>query len=113
MVISNGVRPHLGAARDVGPLDLVAAIDATWFGAGLPESSRERLAPLAHTFEAPAGTRLLVEATEDQQPTVDPETGEMREPPEPEIDLENVDVPGPAIHDHASMHYTWGHSARG
>jgi hypothetical protein len=31
----------------------------------------------------------------------------------PEIDLENVDVPGPAIHDYASMHYTWGHSARG
>ena len=27
-------------------------------------------------------------ATTDLQPTVDPETGEMREPPEPEIDLE-------------------------
>ena len=34
--------------------------------------------------------QLLVEATEDQQPTVDPETGEMREPPEPEIDLEKL-----------------------
>src|ERR1700738_450835 len=34
--------------------------------------------------------QLLVEATTDQQPTVDPETGEMREPPEPELDLENV-----------------------
>src|SRR5947209_20445909 len=33
---------------------------------------------------------LLVEATTDQQPTVDPETGEMREPPEPEIDLEKL-----------------------
>src|SRR5438270_2878171 len=34
--------------------------------------------------------QLLVEATTDQVPTVDPETGEMREPPEPEIDLEKL-----------------------
>src|SRR5438128_851866 len=34
--------------------------------------------------------QLLIEATTDQQPTVDPETGEMREPPEPEIDLEKL-----------------------
>ena len=34
--------------------------------------------------------QLLIEATDDQQPTVDPETGEMREPPEPEIDLEKL-----------------------
>jgi transcription termination/antitermination protein NusA len=34
--------------------------------------------------------QLLVEAAPDQQPTVDPETGEMREPPEPEIDLEKL-----------------------
>ena len=34
--------------------------------------------------------QLLVEATEDQLPTVDPETGEMREVPEPEIDLEKL-----------------------
>ena len=34
--------------------------------------------------------QLLIEATPDQQPTVDPETGEMREPPEPEIDLEKL-----------------------
>jgi N utilization substance protein A len=34
--------------------------------------------------------QLLVESTTDQQPTVDPETGEMREPPEPEIDLEKL-----------------------
>src|SRR5437763_2874402 len=34
--------------------------------------------------------QLLVEATPDQQPTVDPETGEMREPPEPEVDLEKL-----------------------
>ena len=34
--------------------------------------------------------QLLVEATTEQQPMVDPETGEMREPPEPEIDLEKL-----------------------
>jgi transcription termination/antitermination protein NusA len=34
--------------------------------------------------------QLLIEATEEQQPTVDPETGEMREAPEPEIDLEKL-----------------------
>src|SRR6195952_957547 len=34
--------------------------------------------------------QLLVENDADQQPTVDPETGEMREPPEPEIDLEKL-----------------------
>ncbi len=34
--------------------------------------------------------QLLIEATTEQQPTVDPETGEMREPPEPEIDLEKL-----------------------
>src|SRR5580704_4198252 len=34
--------------------------------------------------------QLLIEATTDLQPTVDPETGEMREPPEPEIDLEKL-----------------------
>src|ERR1700690_3262988 len=34
--------------------------------------------------------KLLVEATEDQQPTVDPETGEMRDAPEPEIDMEKL-----------------------
>jgi N utilization substance protein A len=34
--------------------------------------------------------QLLVEATVDAEPTVDPETGEMREAPEPEIDLEKL-----------------------
>ena len=34
--------------------------------------------------------QLLIEATTDQEPTVDPETGEMREPPAPEIDLEKL-----------------------
>src|SRR5881398_3296846 len=34
--------------------------------------------------------QLLVEATTEQEPTVDPETGEMREPPEPEIDPEKL-----------------------
>src|ERR1700747_1905576 len=33
---------------------------------------------------------LLIEATTDAQPTVDPETGEMREAPEPEIDMEKL-----------------------
>src|SRR6516165_1934073 len=33
---------------------------------------------------------LLVDATVDQEPTVDPETGELREPPEPELDLEKL-----------------------
>src|SRR6476659_9147524 len=31
--------------------------------------------------------QLLVEATTEQQPMIDPETGEMREPPEPERDM--------------------------
>src|SRR5256714_13977041 len=34
--------------------------------------------------------QLLVEATTEQEPEVDPETGEMREAPEPEIDLEKL-----------------------
>jgi N utilization substance protein A len=33
--------------------------------------------------------QLLIAAT-DEQPTVDPETGEMRDPPEPEIDMEKL-----------------------
>jgi transcription termination/antitermination protein NusA len=33
---------------------------------------------------------LLVDATVDQEPTVDPETGELREPPEPELDAEKL-----------------------
>jgi len=33
---------------------------------------------------------LLVEGTVEQEPTVDPETGEMREPPEPELDMEKL-----------------------
>ena len=34
--------------------------------------------------------QLLVEGTGDQEPTVDPETGELREPPEPELDMEKL-----------------------
>src|ERR1700756_2477317 len=34
--------------------------------------------------------QLLIEASTDAEPTVDPETGEMREPPEPEIDMEKL-----------------------
>jgi N utilization substance protein A len=33
---------------------------------------------------------LLVEATVDQESAVDPETGELREPPEPELDMEKL-----------------------
>src|SRR5438874_3142419 len=32
----------------------------------------------------------LVDASVDQEPTVDPETGELREPPEPELDMEKL-----------------------
>src|SRR5215469_18270447 len=34
--------------------------------------------------------QLLIEASTDAQPTVDPETGEMRDAPEPEIDMEKL-----------------------
>jgi N utilization substance protein A len=34
--------------------------------------------------------QLLVEGTTDLEPTVDPETGELREPPEPELDMEKL-----------------------
>ncbi len=34
--------------------------------------------------------QLLVDPTGDQEPTVDPETGELREPPEPELDMEKL-----------------------
>src|SRR6266566_121152 len=35
--------------------------------------------------------QLLIEGTVDQEPTVDPETGELREPPEPELDMEKFE----------------------
>src|SRR5881227_953685 len=34
--------------------------------------------------------QLLVDPLIDQEPTVDPETGELREPPEPELDMEKL-----------------------
>jgi N utilization substance protein A len=34
--------------------------------------------------------QLLIEGTVDQEPTVDPETGELRDPPEPELDMEKL-----------------------
>jgi N utilization substance protein A len=34
--------------------------------------------------------QLLVDPATDQEPTVDPETGELREPPEPELDMEKL-----------------------
>src|SRR5256885_1485451 len=34
--------------------------------------------------------QLLIEGTVDQEATVDPETGELREPPEPELDMEKL-----------------------
>src|ERR1700759_3983269 len=34
--------------------------------------------------------QVLVDPVPDQEPTVDPETGELREPPEPELDMEKL-----------------------
>ncbi len=34
--------------------------------------------------------KVLVDSTQEDEPTVDPETGEMREPPEPELDFEKL-----------------------
>src|SRR6202162_6496474 len=34
--------------------------------------------------------QLLVDPAIDQEPTVDPATGELREPPEPELDMEKL-----------------------
>ncbi len=34
--------------------------------------------------------QVLVDPVGDQEPTVDPETGELREPPEPELDMEKL-----------------------
>src|ERR1700745_4348738 len=34
--------------------------------------------------------QLLIDATPEQQPTVDPETGERREPPWPQVPLEKL-----------------------
>src|SRR3979490_2725026 len=34
--------------------------------------------------------QLLIEGTVDQEPTVDPETGALRDPPEPELDMEKL-----------------------
>jgi CRP-like cAMP-binding protein len=43
---------------------LVTEIDATWFGSGLSEANKERLAGMARQYEAPANTRLLREGDE-------------------------------------------------
>ena len=40
---------------------LVAALNATWFGSGLPPETQTRLAGLARRVETPAGTVLLTE----------------------------------------------------
>ncbi|MGZ6255907.1 MAG: Crp/Fnr family transcriptional regulator [Candidatus Limnocylindria bacterium] len=40
---------------------LVAALAATWFGAGLAPEAQVRLAKLARHYQAPAGTTLLTE----------------------------------------------------
>jgi CRP-like cAMP-binding protein len=47
--------------------ELVSRIEATWFGAALPVASQERLAQLAHEYEAPARTRLLKEGEETRE----------------------------------------------
>jgi CRP/FNR family transcriptional regulator, cyclic AMP receptor protein len=46
---------------------LVSRIDATWFGAGLPPASQQRLADIAREYEAPARTRLLREGDETRE----------------------------------------------
>lgn len=38
---------------------LLATIEATWFGAGLPSHALEKLAAIAHEYEAPPGAILL------------------------------------------------------
>ena len=43
---------------------LASGIEATWFGSGLPQGVRERLAATARAYEAPARTRLLREGDE-------------------------------------------------
>lgn len=40
---------------------LVAALNATWFGSGLPPAAQTRLAELAHEETYPGGTILLTE----------------------------------------------------
>ena len=40
---------------------LVAALNATWFGSGLPPAAQTRLAELAHEETYPGGTVLLTE----------------------------------------------------
>lgn len=47
--------------------DLVSAVDASWFGAGLPEASMNRLASLFRTYEALAHARLLREGDETRE----------------------------------------------
>lgn len=46
---------------------LVAAIDATWFGAGLSQQSQQKLAAIAHEYEKPAGAVLLREGEETRE----------------------------------------------
>jgi CRP-like cAMP-binding protein len=49
---------------------LASGMETTWFGSGLPQSLRERLASVARVYEAPAQTRLLREGDETRELSV-------------------------------------------
>lgn len=49
------------------PEPLIVTIDATWFGAGLSSVAQQKLATIAHEYEAPAGTILLREDEETRE----------------------------------------------
>jgi CRP-like cAMP-binding protein len=53
--------PVGGKPRTDEEAQLVALLNATWFGANLPPDAQVRLAALAHRYQAPAGTTLLTE----------------------------------------------------
>jgi CRP-like cAMP-binding protein len=46
---------------------LVATIDQTWFGSGLTPDALEKLAAIAHEYEAPPGALLLREEEETRE----------------------------------------------
>lgn len=49
---------------------LASRIEATWFGSGLADSSRQRLAEIAREYESPARARLLREGDETRELSV-------------------------------------------
>ena len=62
---SGAFRGHRDAMGTPEPL--IVTIDATWFGAGLSPKAKEKLAAIAHEYEAPAGTILLREDEETRE----------------------------------------------